>query len=153
MQGGTSRFWAGFSELDRVRSDLALTRQKLETYEGIDEELTEIRNENIRLRNLLGMKERIRYNSIPAFIISKDPDNWFRTLVINRGENDGLTVNMPVVAYQGDTKAVIGKIVEVRGSLSRIQPVISPDIKIGVKLGESKFPLLTDMPIIPTSVK
>lgn len=144
MHGGTSRLWAGFSKLDRVESDLQLTRQKLEAYEAMDEELAEIRNENLRLRNLLAMKERLRYDSIPAFVISKDPDNWFRTLIINRGERDGVTINMPVVAYQGDTKAVIGKIVEVRGSLSRIQPVISPDIKIGVKLGESKFPgLLT----------
>lgn len=45
MQGGSSRFWAGFGELDRARADLALTRQKLETYEALDEELTEIRNE------------------------------------------------------------------------------------------------------------
>jgi len=144
VQGGTSRFWVGFSEFDRVKADLALTRQKLETYEALDEDLNEIRNENLRLRNLLGMKERIRYDSIPGFVISKDPDNWFRTLIINRGERDGVTINMPVVAYQGDTKAIIGKIVEVRGSLSRIEPVISTDIKIGVKLGESKFPgLLT----------
>ncbi|HOP64883.1 MAG TPA: rod shape-determining protein MreC [Spirochaetota bacterium] len=144
MQGGTSRFWAGFSELDRVRDDLKLTRAKLETYEGLDEDLNEIRNENLRLRSLLGMKERLRYESIPAFVISKDPDNWFRTVIINRGSNDGITVNMPVVAYQGETKAVIGKIVEVRGSLSRIQPVISPDVRIGVKVGESKYPgLLT----------
>ncbi len=140
MQGGTSRLWAGFSELDRTRSDLQLTRQKLETYEALDEELAEIRNENLRLRNLLGMKEKLKFDSIPAFVISKDPDNWFRTLIINRGERDGVTVNMPVVAYQGDTKAVVGKIVEVKGSISRIEPVISIDIKIGVKLGESKYP-------------
>lgn len=144
MQGGTSRLWAGFSELDRTRSDLQLTRQKLETYEALDEELTEIRNENLRLRNLLGMKEKLKYDSIPAFVISKDPDNWFRTLIINRGERDGVTINMPVVAYQGDTKAVVGKIVEVKGSISRVEPVISIDIRIGVKLGESKYPgLLT----------
>ncbi len=144
VQGGTGRLWAGFSQLDRVKEDLQMTRKKLETYEALDEELTEIRNENLRLRNLLEIKERLRYNSIPAFVISKDPDNWFRTLVINRGQRDGVTLNMPVVAYQGDTKAVVGKIVEVRGSLSRVEPIISPDIKIGIKLGESKFPgLLT----------
>ena len=48
MHGGTSRFWAGFSELDRVREDLKLTRQKLETYEAMDEELSEIKNENLK---------------------------------------------------------------------------------------------------------
>lgn len=148
IQGGTSRLWAGFSELDRVREELELTRSKLQTFESIDVDLSEIKKENDRLRSLLGMKEMLRYDSIAASIISKDPDNWYRTLIINRGENDGIKVNMPVVAYQvvvkGEVrelvKGVVGKIVEVRGSVSRIQPLIAPEIKIGVKIGENRFP-------------
>jgi len=148
LQGGTSRLWAGFSELDGVKSELELTRAKLQTFESIDVELSEIKKENDRLRALLGMKEMLKYDSVAATIISKDPDNWYRTLIINRGENDGIKVNMPVVAYQvvmkGDVKelikGVVGKIVEVRGSVSRIQPLIAPEIKIGVKIGEARFP-------------
>ena len=148
LHGGTSRLWAGFSELDRARDELQVTREKLKTFEANDVELTEIKKENDRLRALLGMKEMLKYDSIAATIISKDPDNWYRTLIINRGENDGIKVNMPVVAYQvmenGDkkelVKGVVGKVVEVRGSVSRIQPLIAPDIKIGVKIGESRFP-------------
>jgi rod shape-determining protein MreC len=148
LQGGTSRLWAGFSQLDGVKSELELTRAKLQTFESIDVELSEIKKENDRLRALLGMKEMLKYDSIAARIISKDPDNWYRTLIINRGENDGIKVNMPVVAYQvvmkGDVKelvkGVVGKIVEVRGSVARIQPLIAPEIKIGVKIGETRFP-------------
>jgi rod shape-determining protein MreC len=148
IQGGTSRLWAGFSEFDRVRDELELTRSKLQTFESIDVEISEIKKENDRLRALLGMKEMLRYDSVAAAIISKDPDNWYRTLIINRGENDGIKVNMPVVAYQvvnkGEVrelvKGVVGKIVEVRGSVSRIQPLIAPEIKIGVKIGENRFP-------------
>lgn len=148
LHGGTSRLWAGFSELDRVRNELELTRKKLQTFESADVEISEIKKENDRLRALIGMKAMLRYDSIPANIISKDPDNWYRTLIINRGENDGIKVNMPVVAYQvvinGETKdlvkAVVGKIAEVRGSISRVQPLIAPEIKIGVKIGENRFP-------------
>lgn len=140
LQDGVSRLWAGFSELNDVRDQLNVTREKLHRYESLYEEITEIRSENVRLRNLLGLKDRIQYDSITASIVSKDPDNWFRTLVVNKGSNDGIEINMPVVAYSGDIKAVVGKIVEVRGSVSRIQPLNSPDIKIGVKLQESRFP-------------
>ncbi len=148
IHGGTSRLWAGFTELDRVKSELELTRAKLQTFEAADVELSEIEKENAKLRSLLGMKAMLKYDSIVASIISKDPDNWYRTLIINRGENDGITVNMPVVAYQvvtnGTTnelaKAVVGKVVEVRSSISRIQPLIAPEIKIGVKIGDSRFP-------------
>ncbi len=148
IQVDTSRLWAGFSELDRAKNELDITRQKLQTFESADVEITEIKKENERLRSLLGMKEMLKYDSIVATIIAKDPDNWYRTLIINRGSNDGIKVNMPVVAYQvvvNDgvkelVKGVVGKVVEVRSSVSRIQPLIAPDIKIGVKIGESRFP-------------
>ena len=139
-QDGVSRVWAGFTELSEIREELKITRTKLQKFESATEEMGEIRRENARLRNLLGMKERIEYDSIPAAIISKDPDNWFRTMIINKGSDDGIRKNMPVIAYQGGQKAVVGKVIEVRKSISRVSPINSPDLKIGVKLQESRFP-------------
>ncbi len=140
VQKGVHRLWAGFTELGDVREELQKTREKLEHYEGIAEELFQIRRENENLRKLIGMKEKVEYDSIHATIISKDPDNWFRTIIVNRGSSDGVKVNMPVVAFSGDQKAVVGKVVEVRGSISRIMPVISSNMRLGVMLQKSGFP-------------
>ncbi|MCP4138349.1 MAG: rod shape-determining protein MreC [bacterium] len=140
IQGSFSKIWAGFTELSDVREELQKTREKLHKYESINEEFSEIRRENKRLRELLSVQERISFASIPASVISKDPDNWFRTLIINRGSGSGVKLNMPVIAYRGDQKAVIGKIIEVRGSISRILPLISADMKVGVRFQENRFP-------------
>ncbi len=140
LQGGIHRFWAGFTELGELRDELQRTRQKLMKYETIADELAEMKRENARLRGMLSMMDRIQYESIPAMVISRDPDNWFRTIVLNRGSSDGVKVNMPVVAYHGDEKAIIGKIIEVRGSVSRVQPIVAPEMKLGVMLQASRFP-------------
>jgi len=140
IQSGVKKFWAGFTELSDVKKKLQKTQTKLQKYEALTEEFSEIRRENIRLRRLLGLKARVVYASIPASIISKDPDNWFKTIIINKGENDGIKVNMPVVAFQGDLKAVVGKVIEVQGSVSRIIPIISPDMRMGVRFEQNRYP-------------
>lgn len=144
IQEGLHMLWAGFTELGDVRNELRKTREKLQTYEGIAEELGEIKKENERLRRLLDMQQRVPYESVAATIISKDPDNWFRTIIINRGAKDGIQVNMPVIAFSGEEKAVVGKVIEVRQSVSRVLPIISTDLRVGVMFQESRFPgLLT----------
>ncbi len=140
LQGGLKKMWAGFTELSQVREELKKTREKLQRYESLTEEFSEVKRENERLRNLLGMKERITFESVPASIISKDPDNWFRTLIINRGTSDGIKENMPVIAFRQGQKAIVGKIIEARMSISRIQPIISSDLRLGVQLQESRYP-------------
>ena len=140
IQGGVKKIWAGFTELSEVRAELEKTRGRLQQYESSSEELSEIRQENIRLRALLGMKELAGYDSVAALVISKDPDNWFRTVVINKGSSDGLKKNMPVIAFKNGQKAVVGRLAEVRGGLSRIEPLISHSIKLGVKLQNDNYP-------------
>jgi rod shape-determining protein MreC len=143
VQQGVHMLWAGFTELGDVRDELVRTREKLQHYETVAEELGEIKKENERLRQLLDMQQRVEYTSISATIISKDPDNWFRTIVINRGEADGVRVNMPVIAFRGEEKAVVGKVIEVRGRISRVLPIISTDMRLGVMFQENRFPGLS----------
>lgn len=142
-QKGVHMLWAGFTELGKVREDLDQTRTKLRQMEGTADELSQIISENRKLRELLEMKPKVGYDCIPAVIISKDPDNWYRTIIINRGADDGVKVNMPVIAYNGETKAVVGKVSEVKGSVSRIIPVISDAMKMGVMLQDSHYPGLS----------
>ena len=140
VQGGVHLLWAGFTELRSVRDELERTRKKLNQFETASEELSEIRRENDRLRAMLSMRPQVQFESIPARIISKDPDNWFRTIVIDRGTGDGIAVNMPVIGFNGENKAVVGKVIEVRRFVSRIQPIISGTMKLGVVFQESRYP-------------
>lgn len=63
--------------------------------------LEELRLENERLRSLLGFKEAQPLSYKPAKIIGKDPGIFFRTVIIDRGSQDGISEKMPVVSSRG----------------------------------------------------
>ncbi len=134
---GFHLLWAGFTELKDIKEELEKTKARLHEYEDLSEKT--ILEENARLRQMLNLQEHTPFEFIPCSIISKDPDNWFRTILINRGTDDGISENMPVISYYGGEKVVFGKVIEVRGSVSRVDPIIAPKINLGVMLQESRY--------------
>lgn len=64
--------------------------------------LTEDKYELAQLRQLLSLNERYsEYPTVGARVIGKDAGNWYSTFLIDKGSNDGLRVNMNVLAGNG----------------------------------------------------
>ncbi|MDY6856932.1 MAG: rod shape-determining protein MreC [Thermodesulfobacteriota bacterium] len=76
--------------------------------------------ENLRLRKLLDFKETFNSKIIPSEVIGRDPTNWFKTVLIDKGQNNNIENNMTVVTSDG----IVGRIIEVSRSYAKVLLII-----------------------------
>ena len=62
-----------------------------------------------RVEQLLAVQPAIMNGAIVAEVIGRDPTNWHESLLINRGERDGVQTDMSVIVPDG----VVGRVVNV----------------------------------------
>jgi rod shape-determining protein MreC len=79
-------------------------------------ESEEVRLENERLRLLLDFKEAQEIATLPARVIAEDASSWFRTVMIDKGSDQGVTEGMPVVVAEG----VVGRVVRSSPRFARV---------------------------------
>jgi len=89
---------------------------------------------NTRLQKLLDFKESFDQPMLAARIVGKDPSLWFRTVIVDRGSNDGLIEGMPVVNGEG----IVGQIFAISPNYSKVLLAIAPSSAIDVLLQESR---------------
>ncbi|MBF0493585.1 MAG: rod shape-determining protein MreC [Candidatus Omnitrophica bacterium] len=87
----------------------------------------DILDENKRLRALEAFKERHNFTAISAEIVARDPNDWMGSVIINKGEKDGLSTETAVCSSKG----LLGKIVEVWENESMVLLLANPDFKAG----------------------
>jgi rod shape-determining protein MreC len=73
-----------------------------------------------RLQRLLLLKARVPAAMIAAEVVAYSPSAWFRTIVINKGQRDGVRKGFPVVTSEG----VVGKVTRVSSRSSVVLLVI-----------------------------
>ena len=81
---------------------------------------------NERLRRLLNFKKSINSEMMACEVISKDPSTAIRTIIINKGESDGLKRAMPVVIPEG----IVGRIMEVSNHYSKVLLMIDANSSV-----------------------
>ncbi len=79
-------------------------------------QLQEVRLANDRLQKLLDFRETQALTALPAQVITEDASSWFRTVMIDKGSDDGIREGMPVVVAEG----VAGRIIKVAPGQSRV---------------------------------
>jgi len=97
----------------------------------------ELRSENDRLRKLLSLRSRQEsvFKKVTASeVIGRSVGGWRDTLIINKGKRDGIKRDMPVVASEG----LLGKIVEVTYSTSKVKLLTHPRIRVGALIQRSR---------------
>jgi rod shape-determining protein MreC len=92
--------------------------------------------EGQRLRELLGLRQAVPMDTIAAQVVGRDGVPWFRTLTLDRGEADGITLNAPVMSPTG----VVGRVFAVGPHAARVQVLLDRDGAAGVLVERSRVP-------------
>ncbi|MDR3585508.1 MAG: rod shape-determining protein MreC [Desulfosporosinus sp.] len=68
-----------------------------------------------------------KFAKIGASVINRNPTTWYRTLTLNRGSNDGVVANDPVIGALG----LVGKIVSVSSNTSEVLLILDGEGQVG----------------------
>ncbi len=112
-------------QLKKQIDELTVTNTNLEQEKY---ELTELRN----LYELDALYEN--YQKTGARIIAKDAGNWYHAFVIDKGSDDGIMIDMNVIAGGG----LVGRVIDVGPDWAKVQSIIADNAAVsGMVLSSS----------------
>lgn len=100
----------------------------------------EAKMENVRLRELLELKEKIPYKSTTALVISSSGDNFRNRIIIDRGTRDGVQEEMPVICPDG----VVGTVIASGPSAAEVKLITDNHSGVAALLQESRTQVIAD---------
>lgn len=102
-------------------------RQEIERLQALEVQLREVELENQDLRRLLGLRARAPLGRlISVNVIAKDPLSMVQAIMVDRGTEDGVAVNQPVISWRG----VVGRVVEVHPTAAKV--LLATDINSAI---------------------
>ena len=125
-------------ELRKLKKEYDELVIKLEKFEQMQRSNVDIRKENERLKEQLDFVSSIEEKNIPAQIISRDLDNNYSYLTINKGSINGIKKNMPVVAFQNGNQGLVGKIVQVGTFTSQVIPIYNINNMVSTRIQNTR---------------
>ncbi len=89
-------------------------------------QLKESKAENESLRKQLGFVGSIKYKTIIASVLTKDPSSFLKVLIIDKGSKDGIKKDMAVVS-EG---FLLGRVLEVNTSMAKVLLITDSNFQI-----------------------
>ncbi len=111
----------------QLRQEIAKLREQLDEYSSAY-------SRNRYLETALEFKQQNTFPKRMARVVGKDPSFWFQTLIVDRGENDGVVTGMVARTAQG----VVGQVVQVSDNYSKILLANAPSSAIDAIIQNSR---------------
>lgn len=125
-------------ELRKLKKEYNELVLKLENYEQMQRSNADITKENERLKEQLGFSISMDEKNIPSQIISRNLDNAYSYLTIDKGSVNGIKKNMPVVAFQNGNQGLVGKVIQVGTFTSQIMPIYNIKNIVSVRIQNTR---------------
>ncbi len=116
MADSVEEFWQDYFLLVNVRQENRQLRTAVDTLKMENSRYRELLSTHERLKALLQFKQTTNRPVLAAQVIGLDPTGWFKSVIINKGNEAGLELNMPVVNANG----VVGRIVSFSPNYSKV---------------------------------
>jgi rod shape-determining protein MreC len=129
-----TRFWRLYTEIGRLRTE---NRRLREEMERLSEQVTRLREQaqaTQRLERLLAFRGQLPARAIGARVIGRESSRWFAVILVDRGSQDGVRHNAPVVGAEG----LVGRILAVTPTTAQVLLISDPRSAVGVVLQQSR---------------
>lgn len=124
-------FFHGVKEIREENEKLKLMVADLQRE---NRELMGYREKMVELRKALNLKDQLNeYYIIGSNVIAKDPGNWFNVFIIDVGDKDNASVDMPVIT---SGKGLVGRIISLNSTSSKVTSIIDEDSVISGKISK-----------------
>ena len=108
--------WRNYFFLVETRQENLLLKRNISLLKSENSRYQELLLANQRLQNLLNFQENTEEPLLPARVIGRDSSGLFKSIIIGKGQSDGLKINMPVVNPEG----VVGRVVSVSPNYAQV---------------------------------
>ncbi len=129
-----TRFTDKYVALWNLQEENDQLRLELNTYHSLLDEYREAYSRNRYLETELEFKNQESFPALMARVVGKDPSFWFQTLIIDRGENDGVVTGM----VARNSRGVVGQVVQVSDNYSKILLANAPSSAIDAIVQKSR---------------
>jgi rod shape-determining protein MreC len=123
LEQGVSSMWQQYVSLQHVADENRRLLQEMEWLRGENHQLREAAAATQRLTALLQFKEQALPTMVAAQIIGRDSSNRYQSMILNKGESDGIQKDMGVVTPSG----VVGRVVKTTAATSVVLLVTDPN--------------------------
>jgi rod shape-determining protein MreC len=100
--------WQEYVALRHVREDNRQLRRDLDVLQRQNSDLRESAVAAQRLGSLLEFKEQFVPHTVAARVVGRDSTNWYSSVILNKGDRDGIQPEMGVMTSAG----IVGRVVK-----------------------------------------
>jgi rod shape-determining protein MreC len=131
---GAGQLWESYIALWSLRQQNAELRRRVAELEALSQRAVELGMTNQRLSAILRLQDEIGGRGVAARVVGRSPSAWVHTLVLDKGERDGVGKGMAVLAPEG----VVGQVISASAHAARVLLVSDPNSGVDVLVQRSR---------------